>query len=67
MHYMSQQKYVFPTLFGLFVEVSVSQWLFCGLRSVCHLAPWSKVITVSIAPSDRTTEPKSCDIFFKSH
>lgn len=39
------------TLLGLLVEVSLSQWLFCGLRSVCHFAPWSKVITVSIAPS----------------
>lgn len=39
------------TLLGLLVDVSVSQWLFSGLRSVCQFAPWSKVITVSTEPS----------------
>lgn len=42
---------VFLTLLGLFVEVSESHWLLCGVRSVCHLAPWSNVTTVSTTPS----------------
>lgn len=42
---------VFLTLLGLLVEVSESHWLLCGVRSVCHLAPWSNVTTVSTTPS----------------
>lgn len=46
-----QEVCTFLTLLGLFVEVSESHWLLCGVRSVCHLAPWSNVTTVSTAPS----------------
>lgn len=46
-----QEVCVFLTLVGLFAEVSESHWLLCGVRNVCHLAPWSNVTTVSTTPS----------------
>lgn len=51
---------VFLTLLGLLVEVSESHWLLCGVRSICHLAPWSNVTTVSTTPSAKASKTTKC-------